>query len=322
MPGRTKAADHVTAKWLAQETGVNTQEAECFHQAFFHVVETALRDDQVVVLPGFVYGPTELADSVVALDTELPDDSAELWTRPGHEIARLLGLIGRDMTSIATLSDLVPAIRRKLHMPGRPISDRAFVALVRSTVGEIEAEREHLIFNLGPVDRESSIEDWVLDRIPDIGALMDMPSLEIYRSSTGRSGRQWRFANGRRADLVCRTAQDSDRFAAGTWLVIELKARHGAAVDVDQIYEYVELIQDELAAPDEVVLGCLLADGFDPATLSYINEIDVPIVLQTLVAIGFHDARFADAAIVGSSLRGSSDAAWTGASPTPQDLPV
>ena len=164
MPGRTKAADHVTAKWLAQETGVNTQEAECFHQAFFHVVETALRDDQVVVLPGFVYGPTELADSVVALDTELPDDSSELWTRPGHEIARLLGLIGRDMTSIATLSDLVPAIRRKVHVPGRPISDRAFVVLVRATVGEIEAEREHLIFDLGPVDRESSIEDWVLDR--------------------------------------------------------------------------------------------------------------------------------------------------------------
>ncbi len=69
---------------------------------------------------------------------------------------------------------------------------------------------------------------------------------------------------------------------------------HGAAVDVDQIYEYVELIQDELARPDEVVLGCLLADGFDPATLSYIREIDVPIVLQTLVAIGFHDARFAE----------------------------
>jgi hypothetical protein len=184
------------------------------------------------------------------------------------------------------------------------------------------AKRERLVFDLNPVDRESVIEDWVVENLADIGDLMDMPSLEIYRSGAGRSGRQWRFSNGRRADLVCRTTEDSDHFAGGTWLVIELKARYGAAADVDQVNGYVELIEDELATPGEAVLGCLLADGFDANTLEHIKEADVPIFLQTLTAIGFHEARFANGAVVGLSLRGANDSSWTRARSAPPDLPA
>jgi hypothetical protein len=82
------------------------------------------------------------------------------------------------------------------------------------------------------------------------------------------------------------------------------------------------LVEDELAGPDEGVLGCLLADGFDPDTLNYIDDADVPVFLQTLTAIGFHEAQFADAAVVGLSSRGSSEASSLRISPTPPDLPA
>jgi len=74
------------------------------------------------------------------------------------------------------------------------------------------------------------------------------------------------------------------------------------------------------ASDNEWVLGCLLADGFNPDTSRYIDEKDVPIVLQTLSAIGFHDARFADTAIVGLSSRRSSDESWTLVSQAPSSL--
>ncbi len=311
MRRRINVGDHVSPQWLVNQTGVTRREATCFHRAFLHVVETALRDDQLVILPGLACGPSALQNTITALDAELPADAPSLWVRPGHEIAGLLGLTGWDATSITTLADLVPAIDRKLHALGCPISDRGFFGLIRAATDEIEAEWEHLTFNLSPVERESSIEDWVMDNLGHVGSLMDMPSLEIYQNGAGRSGRQWRFANGRRADLVCRTTEDSDRIPGGTWLVIELKAGYGVTVDVDQISEYVELIEEELADPDEGVLGCLLADGFDPDTASRIRETDAPVFLQTLTAIGFHDARFADAVVVGLSSRGSNDANWT-----------
>ena len=285
-------------------------------------LETALRDDQVVIFPGVVCGPNRYRKPVLALDAGLADDSPDLWTLCGDEIARRLGLNAWDATSITTLADLVPAILRKLDQLGPTMSDRVFVKLLRATTGEIGAEWEHLTFDLCPVDREASIEDWVMDNLADIGALVEMPSLDVYRTRAGRSGRQWRFTNGRRADLVCRTTKDSDRIPSGTWLVIELKAGCGIPVDVDQINEYVELIMEELADPDEWVLGCLIADGFHPDIADYIREAHAPVFPQTLTAIGFHEARFATAAVVGLSSRGSNEASWLRISPTPPDLLV
>ena len=215
MPRQTNAADHVSPRWLAEATGAGTREAKCFHRAFFHVIETALRDDQVVILPGVVCGPNRYRKPILALDARLADDSPALWTLCGDEIAGHIGLTAWDATSIATLADLVPAIFRKLDQLGPMMSDRVFVELLRATTGEIEAAWEHLTFDLSPVDREASIEDWAMDNLADIGALMEMPSLEVYRTSAGRSGRQWRFSNGRRADLVCRTTKDSDRIPSG-----------------------------------------------------------------------------------------------------------
>ena len=104
--------------------------------------------------------------------------------------------------------------------------------------------------------------------------------------------------------------------------MIELKAGYGISVDIDQINEYVALIVEELADPDEWVLGCLIADGFHPDIADYLREAHAPVFPQTLTAIGFHEARFATAVVVGLSSRGSSEASWLRLSPTPPDLPV
>jgi hypothetical protein len=144
------------------------------------------------------------------------------------------------------------------------------------------------------VDPESIIEDWIVANLTTVAEALEMPSLVLHRGKGGRSGRQYRFSDGRRADLVCRTTQPHLGLQSDGWLVIELKAGRLLTMDADQINIYIQLVEAELAGGEEWVMGVLIGDGYEPELLDNIVTADLPISLQTLTGVGYHDHRYED----------------------------
>lgn len=86
------------------------------------------------------------------------------------------------------------------------------------------------------------------------------------------SGVQWRLADGRRPDIVCRFVKACEGAQPGDWLVIELKVLPGGTAAVDQLAGYCAAIETELADSDERVFGLLICDGASHRVQEYATK--------------------------------------------------
>lgn len=117
----------------------------------------------------------------------------------------------------------------------------------------VAADGRSLTIRWEKLATESDLEDWLLGNLEDLAEFgLDVEPWS--HPESGRPGRQYRFANGLIADMICRTAE-------GDWLVIELKAVEADPGALDQVRRYMGLVEHELAAPGERISGLVVSDG-------------------------------------------------------------
>lgn len=120
---------------------------------------------------------------------------------------------------------------------------------------------------------EKELEDWLVD---NLGVLAEF-GLDVRlwsHPATGRSGRQYVFADGTYADLICRTRE-------GDWVVVELKAVEADLRALDQIRGYVRCVKNELADQGQKVKGLVISDGATAEFLTAIGRADEDLYYLT-----------------------------------------
>ncbi len=276
---------------LADETGVGLPLATVFHAVCLHVVESALRNDRVLVLPNFlVGGTTELRDRIIEWDERQPEASDAAWELAGSRLAERMNLtVDSGAEMIVTFDDVYNIVGAYLTLADVDVDDDTFGALLAAVFRRLDLDTAGAGLELVRIDRESAIEDWLASNIGTLGFLLDLPDLALYQTESGRRGRQYRFASGRRADLLCRERNDG---RSGRFVVVELKAGPAIDADVQQLVNYLDLVAAECDIGGDGVVGVLVADGFMPSAHAAIRG--RPILLRSLVDIGYHDARLLD----------------------------
>lgn len=259
-------------------------------RAFSHVMRMCLRNGQAFVLPDVVHGPVELVDAVVKWDENRATSEPPLWELDGFDVAAAIAPPPRDEHRwLITLTDMWLLIEARTRDADPSITDDEIVAVVVSICNAL-ADVD-LPIELPPVTAEVVIEDWVMTHLDDVADAIELRSLR--HANLPRRGRQYRFSDRTRADLICCIGDAEDDLPAGTWVVVELKAGFGVEADVDQLAGYLQRAREELS-DDEPVIGVLIADGFDQQLVDYVKHVDLPIVLQTLTSCGYHEYLYAE----------------------------
>lgn len=271
----------ITPTGLARDD-IDLAVAERFHQAFFEVFEPTLSANRLCVLGGIVFGQRRRVLDQFSAWADLVD-AEELLLLDGPDIERSLGLDSADIGSVLSTTDLVDAIRPrmtgddgKLDVPlVIELLDRMRTALAGPPVAgrgrvPLRALGEHL-----------AVEEWCARHIHDIGAFVGLPSLALHHDDA-RSGRQWAFDDGRRADLLCRTTAAHEPLPAGTWMVIETHGRPADRAAVRRLTDLMSLVWGELVGTDGAVAGCLVASDFDESAEDQLERNEFPIVACTV----------------------------------------
>ena len=275
---------------LADDLPVGERKIRLIVRAFSHVMTMCLRNGQAFALPNVVYGPVDLVEAVVEWDESRNSSEPPLWELDGFDVASLIAPPPRDEYQwLITLSDIWVLIEARSRDADPSISDEEIVAVLES-ICEAVADVD-LPFDLPPVTAEVVIEDWVMTHLGEVADAVEMPSLS--HANLPRRGRQYRFSDRTRADLICWLDEAEGDLPAGTWVVVELKAGFAVEADVDQLAGYLRRAREELS-DDEPVIGVLIADGFDQKLVEYIEHLDSPVVLQTLTACGYHEYLYAE----------------------------
>ena len=275
---------------LADDLPVCDRKTRLIVRAFSHVMTMCLRNGQAFALPDVVHGPVDLVEAVVEWDENRSSNEPPLWELDGFDVAALIAPPQRDEHQwLVTLSDMWVLIEARSRDADPSITDDEIVAVLGS-ICEALADMD-LPIDLPPVTAEVVIEDWVMTHLGEVADAVDLPSLR--HANLPRRGRQYRFSDRTRADLICCLDEAEEDLPAGTWVVVELKAGFAVDADVDQLAGYLQRAMEELS-DDEPVIGVLIADGFDQKLVESIEHLDVPIVLLTLAACGYHEYLYAE----------------------------
>ena len=287
MNNRINLEEYLVGQLLAGAAGNDERTTRLIVRAFSHVAEMCMRNGQAFVLPYCVCGPGDLVEIVREWDDARDDSEPGLWELDGFEVAETIVPSPRgDAHWLVTLVDIWALIAARTRDADLTITEDELTIGIEAICRTLRAADPSLI-NLPAVTLEAVIEDWVVDNLAQVGEAVEFPSID-WPKLPGR-GRQYRFADGTRADLICRTTEPHRDLPPGTWIVIELKAGRGVAADIDQLAGYVERVERELADPDDAVLGVLIADGLDNGVAPRIRELDLAIFAQTLTACGYHE---------------------------------
>lgn len=247
-----------------------------------YIAESVVRGDQIFVAYDAVLGGTD-DDHRALLEYDETATSA-LWEHDGRDVHAELRRRGVDLTAlgVVTIADMQPLIddhvRAVLHdLPDRVI-DEMVLECVRALGRSIDRGERH---DDQPRAAERVVEDWFVAHLDQVAERCRLPRIELIR-------RQYRFANGKRADVVCRVTECDERCGPGMWVVFELKAGPLLPTDVDQVVGYLRAAEDELDVAGAGVLGCVVGDGAAPAVMDRIDELDEPVMCMDLVSVGFH----------------------------------
>lgn len=275
---------------LADKLPVGERTIRLTVRAFSHVMTMCLRNGQAFAMPHVVHGPIDLVAAIIEWDENRGDSEPNLWELDGFEVAADIQPPPRDEHNwLITLADMWPLIDARTRDADPNITDDD-IDTVLASICEALADLD-LPIDLSPVTAEVVIEDWVMANLGEVAGALELPSLR--HANLPRRGRQYRFADRTRADLICRLAEADEGLPAGTWVVVELKARFAIEADVNQLAGYLHRAEEELSDGDPVI-GVLITDGFDQQLVDYIRAIDAPIIVQTLTSCGYHEYLYAE----------------------------
>lgn len=145
-------------------------------------------------------------------------------------------------------------------------------------------------YNVSSVGLERHFEDWLENNMQALQRF----GFELHVDSgtaRHRGGRQFRFPDRRRPDLICRARKGSGELRAGDWVVIENKAGMADLPVLEQLEDYTAQTRRDFATKEERVFGLLLADGVTVPLQERLWEGGWSYI--SLSALGYRDHLFA-----------------------------
>lgn len=274
------------AEQVVQQLGAERGWIESVLRDLRFVIDRFVADDVTVLAPPFLV--RRRGDPVWTRLRDLPDEE---WDKiqsfeDSHlavvldldeDLVRRYPVVG-EADVLWDLWDVRGHDLEAIQSGDRSARERAerIVAVVRTWLDLWDPERqEYLTSRIG---LERRFQDWLvadLDRLTPFGLPLKLVKEE------------YRFADGRKADVICRATADSDLVRHGDLVVIENKAHMVDVHAYEQLRGYVELAAVEIAQGDQRVHGLLIADGRTLQLQEALHEAGYWYV--SLSQIGFRD---------------------------------
>ena len=271
---------------VMRSTGESYEKVSQICMVAHETVDECLTDDISVVAPPLVIGRLgcpvldrlllrlgdglwQLPESVDVLESEL---SMSLML-PIETIARYpmigrFGLLARCMDRL-----LIPDSEAETSLR---ILDGWLATFAPS------AEGEPAPYPIWGLPGRDAFEGWLLARL-DLLHKAGYPVRLANEEMDGVRGQQHMFVDGRRADLLLRFTADSEKGAAGDWLVLENKTTAVGIGALDQLALSVDWLRAECRPGD--VHGMLIADGLSLEVERGLRELRFDY--QSMTALGY-----------------------------------
>jgi hypothetical protein len=263
--GKWRTKDRVvdapaTVDRIARELGEQRSWVEDVLRDLRFVLDRFVADDFIVYAPPFLV--RRRGDPVWVALRDLPDADWDKIERFDDEhLAPILGLDEELVRRhpVVAAADVLYDLRllRGVDMEAFDAERPAALTLAKRLTDLVDAwldmwDPEVNDYRTSGVGLESAFQAWL---VADLGRLatFGLP-LELLEQ-------EHRFADGTRADVLCRATSETSLVRRGDLVVIENKAHMVHVEACEQLRGYVERARAELAAPGQQVHGVLIADG-------------------------------------------------------------